>query len=125
MASGTVRVRASWSWTHCFHSFFKNMKVTRKIRTKIEKAKDFEPTLRYAEKFWVNLTDGRYFWVARSHTGSWFDSHTEHAYDYPSMDAAIIEGLIREYRLGDGHRRYKRIRAKERVYTITLNQPSA
>jgi hypothetical protein len=95
-----------------------------KVRIKIEKDKGFAPTVRYAERLWINLTDGSYFWVARSHAGAWFDSHTEHTCDYPSMDAAIIEGLILEYQDIDGNRRYRRIRAKERVYTITVNEPA-
>ncbi len=97
-------------------SVLKNVKV----RFKIEKVKYFEPTLRCAEQFWINLVDGRYFWVARGHAGSWYDSHTSYTYDYPSMEAAIIEGLIREYSNWDGHERYKRIQAKEQVYTISL-----
>ena len=103
-----------------------NVKLSKRISVlvKITKEKGFNPSTTIAlkhtrAKYWVNLPDGRYFYILETYDGQWrqvYDLYT----CYPTEHAAVEAGL--EYILqecGSGSP-YERMRVRERLFTVTV-----
>jgi hypothetical protein len=99
------------------HEIENRFLVEMRVRVKVQADAGWQPTLRMEKRWWVNLPDGRYFHVGVSPAGSWYNSFAN-GQDFPSQESAIKDGLIRLHNSSDGAARYRRLRVKERVFTI-------
>jgi hypothetical protein len=98
--------------------FFVNMQTLR-FRVKIQRDRGWRPTPHEDKRFWINLPNGAYFPIFQSATGLWHNSYAQHL-EHSTMEKAVEDGLERRLDDGSGARRYRRIRAKERVFTLKL-----
>ena len=87
-----------------------------KIRVKIQRDKQWIATFTRQERWWVTESNGSYFSVFKRSDGFWF-SLMGISLEFQSMAEAIKDGLTRLHPKPDGEN-YRKIRAKERVFTI-------
>jgi hypothetical protein len=95
--------------------FFVNMQTLR-FRVKIQRDREWRPTQHQDKRFWINLPDGAYFPIFQSATGLWHNLYARHL-EHSTMKKSIEDGLERSVMMAQ---RYRRIRARERVFTLKL-----
>jgi len=88
----------------------------RRITVKIQHDRSWRPTHAQTKRYWVNLTNGGYFPVFVSAAGQWHNLYAQHL-SHPTLEAAVKDGLERHL-ANDSRGRYRKIRCKERVFTI-------
>lgn len=91
--------------------------MKRRVRVKMVEDKDFKPTLKFANKVWVYLPSGEYFYIHQGHIGTWYQMYALYM-DYPSEHAAVeaaLEHLLHPNTYGPA--KYKALRVRERCFS--------
>jgi|ERR1051326_3093655 hypothetical protein len=93
----------------------------KRVRVKIEHDRAWKPTLYMVERYWVIMTSGISFYIGKTPGGSYHSEYAQHM-SLPSLEAAVEDGLTRYFGAScdDPRDAYRRTRARERVFTISL-----
>ena len=98
--------------------FLKNVKVKLKIRHD----PSWRGDSRRVERYWVNLSDGKYFPIFFGF-GQWHNMYAPHM-GYPTAEASIAASLRVIYAPVDKTADYRGMREKEQVFTFNDEKQS-
>lgn len=95
-----------------------------RVHLKIEHDPAWQSGPRYRERYWISISDGNYFPIFTGSNGKWHQIYAGRL-DYTSAEAALADALRSIYAKTDPTERYRKLRAKEQVFTFNQQKHSS